>query len=142
MPLNSKSISQRLIRLKRYIAELEKLRQVPFADFQADFTRQLAAERAFQASIESCIDIASHLVSTYQLGQPQESRDVFQLLVQAGYITQDFGQAMMAMVSFRNRLVHLYWAIDLERLYEYLQTDIALLRQFHEFGYMLLQADE
>jgi uncharacterized protein YutE (UPF0331/DUF86 family) len=128
--------------LQRYIAELEKLQRVPFDDFQADFTLQLATERAFQASIESCVDIASHLISTYQLGQPQESRDVFRLLVQAGYITQDYGEAMMAMVSFRNRLVHLYWDVDLERLYTYLQTDIDLLQQFYVFGLALLQADE
>jgi uncharacterized protein YutE (UPF0331/DUF86 family) len=128
--------------LERYIAELEKQRQLPFDDFQSDFTRQLASERAFQAAIETCIDVASHLVSTYQLGQPNESRDLFRFLIQAGYFTQEYGEAMMAMVSFRNRLVHLYWAIDLERLYEYLQTDILLLQQFYEFGLALLQADE
>jgi uncharacterized protein YutE (UPF0331/DUF86 family) len=67
---------------------------------------------------------------------------VFQLLVQAGYLTQKYGQSMMAMVSIRNRLVHMYWAVDIERLYEYLQTDIALIRQFYEFGLALLQVDE
>lgn len=103
MPLNSRSISQRLRRLELYIAELERQRQTPFDVFQADFTLQLATERAFQAAIETCIDIASHLVSIYQLGQPQESRDVFLFLVQAGYLTQEYGQEMVAMVSFRNR---------------------------------------
>jgi uncharacterized protein YutE (UPF0331/DUF86 family) len=93
VPLNSKSISQRLRRLELYIAELEKQQQTPFCDFQADFTRQLATERAFQAAIETCVDIAAHLVSTYQLGQVQESRDVFPLLVQAGYLTPEYGQS-------------------------------------------------
>ena len=142
MRLNSSSISQRLRRLERYIAELEKQRQVPFDDFQADFTGQLATERAFQAAVETCVDIASHLVSVYQLGQPQESRELFQILIQEGYLSQEYGESMMAMVAFRNRLVHLYWAIDLERLYEYLQTDVVLLNQFYDFGLALLQADE
>jgi uncharacterized protein YutE (UPF0331/DUF86 family) len=128
--------------LERYIAELEKQRQTPFDEFQADFTKQLATERAFQAAIETCVDIAAHLVSTYRLGQPQESRELFKLLVQAGYLTQEYDDAMMGMVIFRNRLVHLYWDVDLERLYSYLQTDTTLLNQFYDFGLALLEADE
>jgi len=50
-----------------YIAVLRKLRN-ELDPRQADLTQQLALERAFQASIEACLDIASHVVSTYQLG--------------------------------------------------------------------------
>lgn len=83
-----------------------------------DFTRQLAVERAFQAAIESCTDITAHIVSVYQLGHPQESRDVYQFLQQAGYLEPDFAQDMMALVGFRNRLVHLYWDLDVAKLHQ------------------------
>ncbi|HEY52358.1 MAG TPA: hypothetical protein G4N94_02765 [Caldilineae bacterium] len=42
-------------------------------------------QRAFQAAIEGCTDIASHIVSVYSLGQPQAQRDLFQFLDEAGY---------------------------------------------------------
>ena len=99
-------------------------------------------ERAFQAAIESCTDIAAHIVSVYQLGHPQDSRDVYRFLVKAGYLDMSFGEAMMAMVGFGNRIVHLYWDMDVERLHQYLQDDIPLLRGFHDFTLQVLTAEE
>ena len=110
--------------------------------FKSDFTRQLAVERAFQAAIESCTDIAAHIVSVYQLGHPQENRDVYQFLIDAGYFDQTFGETMMAMVGFRNRLVHLYWDVDVEKLYQYLQEDVSLFNQFRDFTLQILTAEE
>jgi hypothetical protein len=56
-----------------------------YEKLKTDFTRQLAVERAFQAAVESCTDIAAHIVSAYQLRHPQESRDVYQFLIDANY---------------------------------------------------------
>jgi len=105
MKLNVNSIKQRLQRLEQYIAELEKQQGITPENFKSDFTRQLAVERAFQAAIESCTDVAAHIVSVYRLGQLQESRDVYRFLVEAGYLDTSFGEAMMGMVAFRNRIV-------------------------------------
>ncbi|MCQ3980117.1 MAG: hypothetical protein DPW09_42410 [Anaerolineae bacterium] len=142
MRLNENSIRQRLQRLEQYINELEKHRPVTLEMLRNEFTRQLAVEWAFQAAIESCTDIAAHLVSVYQLGHPQESRDVYQFLIDTGYLDRPFGQAMMAMVGFRNRLVHLYWDVDVEKLYQYLQEDLKLLRQFRDFTLQIITAEE
>jgi uncharacterized protein YutE (UPF0331/DUF86 family)/predicted nucleotidyltransferase len=135
-------VKQRLQKLEQYINELEKQQQITLEKFRIDFTRQLAVERAFQAAIEGCTDIAAHIVSIYQLGHPEESRDVFHFLVEAGYLDHDFGQAMMAMVGFRNRLVHLYWDVDVEKLYQYLQEDVQLLRQFRDFTLQIITAEQ
>jgi uncharacterized protein YutE (UPF0331/DUF86 family) len=142
MKLNINSMRQRLQKLEQYISELEKQQPITLKVFKSDFTRQLAVERAFQAAIESCTDIAAHITSVYQLGHPQESRDVYQFLIEAGYLDRPFGEAMMAMVGFRNRLVHLYWDVDVEKLYQYLKEDVPLLRQFRDFVLQILTAEE
>jgi uncharacterized protein YutE (UPF0331/DUF86 family) len=142
MKLNVSSIRQRLQRLEQYIAELEKQRSATLKTFRSDFTRQLAVERAFQAAVESCTDIAAHIVSVYGLGHPEESRDVYRFLTEAGYLDESFSEAMMAMVGFRNRIVHLYWDIDVDRLYQYLQQDISLLRRFRDFTLQVLAVEE
>jgi uncharacterized protein YutE (UPF0331/DUF86 family) len=142
MRLNVNSIRQRLQKLEQYIDELEKQQSITVEAFRSDFTCQLAVERAFQAAIEGCTDIAAHIVSVYQLGHPNESRDVFKFLIEAGYLEQDFGQAMMAMISLRNRLVHLYWDIDVEKLYQYLQEDVKFLHQFRDFTLQILTAEQ
>jgi uncharacterized protein YutE (UPF0331/DUF86 family) len=140
--LNVRSIRLRLRKLERYIAELEKHQSLPLQEFQADFTAQLAVERALQAAVECCIDVASHLVSVYSLGSPQQQRDLFDFLAQAGYLKPDFASAMGDMVALRNRIVHLYWDVDVERLWGYLQEDIVLFRRFRDFTEQLLAAEE
>jgi uncharacterized protein YutE (UPF0331/DUF86 family) len=131
-----------LLKLEQYIGELKKLQKLSLAEFQDNFTAQLAVERAFQAAIESCTDIASHVVSVYDLGSPQQQRDLFHFLTQAGYIEAKFASDMSDMVALRNRIVHLYWDVDVKRLYSYLQSDIVLLRQFRDFAEQLLAAEE
>ncbi len=141
MKLNVSSMRHRLQKLEQYIAELEKHQPITLEKFRLDFTRQLAVERAFQAAVESCTDIAAHIVSVYQLGHPQESRDLYQFLIDAGYLDQEFGEAMMAMIGFRNRLVHLYWDVDVEKLHQYLQEDVPILRRFRDFTLQILTAE-
>ena len=62
--------------------------------------------------------------------------------MEAGYLDTSFGEAMMGMVAFRNRIVHLYWDVDVERLYQYLQEDLPLLRKFRDFALQVLIAEE
>lgn len=95
-----------------------------------------------QAAIETCSDISSHVVSTYGLGQPQSQRDLFLLLANAGYLEPDYANIMGEMVSLRNRLVHLYWDVDVERIYAYLQTDLVFLEHFRDFSLELLAAEQ
>ncbi|MFP3870625.1 MAG: type VII toxin-antitoxin system HepT family RNase toxin [Syntrophobacteria bacterium] len=107
--------------------------------FVRDFRSQLIVERAFQAAIECCIDTASHVISVYGLERPEEQRDLFLILGRAGYFDEEYVQAMSAMVSFRNRLVHLYWDVDPGRLYQYLQEDLGLLERFRDWLLQLIE---
>jgi uncharacterized protein YutE (UPF0331/DUF86 family) len=127
--------------LEQYIVELEKQQTLTLDEFRNDFTTQLAVERALQAAIECCSDIASHLVTSYDLDQPEAQRDLFQVLARMDYLDQDYADTMSDMVSLRNRLVHLYWDVDVERLYSYLHTDVTFLVRFRDFAVQLLEAE-
>lgn len=142
MNLNASSIKRRLKRLDQYISELEKHQKLTLTQFRDDFTAQLAVERAFQAGIECCSDIASHVVSVLQLGHPSEQRELYSFLAQAGHLTEDFAASMGEMSAFRNRIVHMYMEIDLSRLYQYLQEDVALLKQFRDIADAIAGSEE
>ena len=124
MPLNVSNIKQRMARLELCVNVLKQQQQTSFATFRRDFIAQLATERAFQAAIEACIDIATHLVVAKGIRQTSGSREAFSLLAQAGYIDTSFSDSMIEMVKLRNRLVHMYLDIDVARLHSYLQTDV------------------
>jgi len=82
--------------------------------FESDFTKQdsviLNLERASQATI----DIATHIVKVKQLGLPNSSRELFELLFNAGIISEDVSKQMQGMVGFRNIAVHDYQNLNLE----------------------------
>jgi len=82
--------------------------------FETNYTKQdsviLNLERASQAAI----DIATHIVKTRNLGLPNASRELFDLLADAGIITQESCDQMKAMVGFRNIAVHDYQNLNIE----------------------------
>lgn len=84
---------------------------IPFAE---DHLRQDAIAMNLQRLCELAIDMANHLVRAKKLGLPQDSRDGFELLRQAGIIDEPMCVVMKSMVGFRNVLVHEYRKLELE----------------------------
>jgi uncharacterized protein YutE (UPF0331/DUF86 family) len=79
---------------------------------------------------EACIDAAMHIVRKRQLGLPQESRDAFRLLEEAGVLTKELSNEMQKMVGFRNVAVHDYRELSLEILRSILDSRLGDFRDF------------
>jgi uncharacterized protein YutE (UPF0331/DUF86 family) len=83
-------------------------------NFEENFTKQdsviLNLERASQATI----DIATHIVKTRNLGLPNRSRELFDLLFDADIIGSKTCKNMQGMVGFRNIAVHDYQNLNIE----------------------------
>lgn len=86
--------------------------------FAADYFKQDAIAMNLQRACELAIDIANHLIKRKKLGLPQDSRDSFALLHQAGLITNDQMNKLQAMIGFRNTLVHEYQKLNLKIMTE------------------------
>lgn len=69
----------------------------------------LNIERACQAAI----DIGMHLVRIKKLGVPKASREVFDILLAHGLITENLCHKMQGLVGFRNTAIHNYKKLDL-----------------------------
>lgn len=78
-----------------------------------DRTRQDSILLNLQRACEASIDLAMYVVRVRRLGLPQESREAFSLLEQAGLLPAELARAMRAMVGFRNIAVHSYRELDL-----------------------------
>ena len=91
---------------------------------------QAIVERRLQTAIESCLNIGNHLIARLGLRAPQDYGDVFRILREAHILPLELAQAMVDMARFRNLLVHLYWQLDYERIYDSLQDRLASLEAF------------
>lgn len=77
-------------------------------DVLDDQTVQDAVVLNLRRACETSIDLAMHLVATRRLGVPQESRNAFELLRDAGVIDSDLAERLRRMVGFRSIAVHEY----------------------------------
>lgn len=78
-----------------------------------DQRRQDSIILNLQRACEAAIDLAMHVVRVRRLGVPQETRDGFAFLRDAGILEAELADRMMAMVGFRNVAVHDYRRLDL-----------------------------
>ena len=106
--LNKVAIIERCIkRIREEYADDE-------SNLYENYTKQDSIILNIQRSCEAAIDLAMHEVRFHRLGIPQESREAFSLIHQAGLIERDLAERMMAMVGFRNIAVHDYQELNLE----------------------------
>jgi uncharacterized protein YutE (UPF0331/DUF86 family) len=70
------------------------------------------AAHTLQLAIQAALDVASHIVSSDRLGEPETNRQLFDLLARAGWLGPDLADTMRKMAGFRNVVVHGYQELD------------------------------
>jgi uncharacterized protein YutE (UPF0331/DUF86 family) len=115
-------LDQMLSSLKEYVAVLRTLSSTPRSEFLSNSDKIGNAKYHFVIAIECCIDIANHVIASESYRIPRDNADSFTVLAEVGILPEDRREAYQAMARFRNRLVHLYWNVEDEKVYEYLQT--------------------
>lgn len=129
-------IKDHLKHLNKYYLLLLESRKIPYTEFADSLVCQGSTERFLQLAIESCINIGNRLISIYQFTKavttPDTYADIFKELGRLGVVDHDFMQRLIKMARFRNRLVHLYWEIDPEFTYGFLQDNLNDFKLFQE----------
>lgn len=110
--------------LRQYTGYLRQIAKLDREEFLNDPMAIGSARYYLQVSIESCIDIANHIIATEGLRAPKDYRDTFKVLNEAEIIPDEFTRTMQAMAGLRNLLVHLYWEVDDKMVYDSLSTEL------------------
>jgi uncharacterized protein YutE (UPF0331/DUF86 family) len=123
--------------IERCVARVREEHKGDARNLTDNLTRQDSIILNLQRACEAAIDLAMHLVRERRLGIPQESRDAFDLLLQAGLIEAGLAGRLKRMVGFRNVAVHDYRKLDLQ-IVQKIVTDH--LDDFLEFTRTVLRA--
>jgi uncharacterized protein YutE (UPF0331/DUF86 family) len=110
--------------LRGYLEKLRILAAIPEEEFLQDFTKVESTKHLLQVSIECCLDIAHHTVADEGYRTPTDYYDTFVVLHEQGILPENFMPTLRKMVSFRNRVVHLYWDVDDATVYRILQENL------------------
>jgi uncharacterized protein YutE (UPF0331/DUF86 family) len=132
--MSDERITTHLQYLKKNLYALEEIQKLNKTDFINDDIKVYACERLFQKSIESCINISNRILSLEQTSKPVSAPetyvDILNKLNELNLITGQQLENFSAMFRFRNRLVHVYWEIDPQNLYDYLQSRLIDFEDF------------
>ena len=116
--------------VKRHLSRIIEKRNIDLETFKKDVDRQESILFNLQMAVQSCIDLAAHIISEEGLGVPGSTSEMFYLLEENEYLDADITEKMVKAVSFRNLVVHAYGKIELDQVFEVAQKDIQDLNEY------------
>src|SRR3990172_11576292 len=95
-------VLRKLSELETYLKQVREYSGITLQVYQADWKTQRIVERTLQMMVETCADIAGHIVSDRGMRAPTGYADTFSVLRENGIIATDLCGSMEKMAKFRN----------------------------------------
>lgn len=123
-------IRRKLAEIELLVAQVSEYREISADEYRSDWRTQRIVERTLQMAIETCLDVASHVVADRALKVPSTYAETFDVLADAGLLSPELHLSMRRMVGFRNIVVHEYTSIDAEHVVRVLRDRLDDLTEF------------
>ncbi len=107
-------ILRKISELDIYQKQIEEFASITLQDYTSDWKGQRIIERTLQMMIETCADIAHHIISDKAMRPPMSYADTFKVLRENHVIDMELFPVMDKMAKFRNIVVHRYENVDAE----------------------------
>lgn len=130
MTLDLDKVRTKLQYVRDTVRRLEDIRSRGREAFLADSIVQSAAERYLQIGIEAILDLAGHIIAREGLAVSTTYRGAMETLLREGILPASHKEIFLRMVSFRNRIVHLYDEIDPGEVFTILESHLGDFETF------------
>ena len=107
-------ILRKLSELEEYTTQIQDFRSISVNDYKRDWKSRRIIERTLQMMIETCVDIAGHIISDNKYRIPESYADAFVVLRENEIVAADICRTMEKIAKFRNVIVHHYDRVDAE----------------------------
>ena len=125
-------VLRKISELEEYQRQIREFSEITHQDYKADWKTQRIVERTLQMMIETCVDIANHIVSDRGMRSPTSYADIFKVLAENKIIEIELFAVMEKMAKFRNIIVHQYEEIDAEIVVLILQKHLGNFEKFKD----------
>ncbi len=118
--------------IEECIDELKEIIKGGKQKFLGDRHRYALAEHYFRRALEGILSAGTHIVSRY----PVKTKDYREIIITLGnlkIIPEKFAQKNKALAGYRNRLVHVYWEVSSEELFDTIAGHIHDLSKFCKY---------
>ncbi len=92
--------------------------------------------------MEGAIDICNHIAVKAGGHAPKSYADCFSILEELKLLSPGLSTKLKLMAKFRNLLVHLYWKVDNDRVYDIIKQDISTIGEYVKAVDSYIQQDK
>jgi uncharacterized protein YutE (UPF0331/DUF86 family) len=135
-------ILRKLAEVDQYLSQVKEYAGVSLEQYESSWKTQRIVERTLQMMIETCVDIAGHIISDKAFRTPTSYSDMFKVLHENSALPTDLFTKMEKMAKFRNIVVHHYDSIDGEIVVGILKRDLDDFIGFRKAVILLLEQDQ
>lgn len=122
--INKETIIKRINGIQEEIAQMKKLGDVDFSEYEKS-DRYKLAEYHLHRALEGVFNIGTHILSRIPGGKADEYKQVSQNLGKFNIVPKDFADNNLTkMAKYRNRLVHLYAQITPKETYDIIHNNL------------------
>ncbi len=130
MKVNKDKLQKILSEIFEALESLKELNALDKENFIKDKHKLASAKYNLIVAIEGIIDISNHIISKNRLRPPSDYADTFKVLYEAKIIEADYMDTLIKMVRFRNRLIHIYWEVENEEVFEIIRNRLSDIEKF------------
>ena len=105
-------VLRKMSELDRFLEQIGEYTSLDADAYRRDWKAQRIVERTLQMMIETCSDIAAHLIADRGFRTPDSYADTFRVLGEHAVLDERLASDMVLMAKFRNVVVHQYQEVD------------------------------
>ena len=117
-------ILRKLSELDEYLRQIREYERITVNRYSGDWKIQRIIERTLQMMIETCVDIAGHIISDKEYRIPKCYSDTFRVLHEEKIVNDKLFASLDKMAKLRNVVVHQYDKVDAEIVVGILKKDL------------------
>jgi len=125
-------VLRKLADLDEYGSQIREFAGITIREYKADWKTQRIIERTLQMMIETCLDIAGHIIADENFRTPESYADMFRILHEKEIIADVQLPGLEKMAKFRNVVVHQYEKIDLETVVTIVNKNLSDFQKYKD----------
>ena len=139
--MNKQDVQINFDTIDNNLVKLKTLSDLNYDEFIAEFWYSEAAVHLLQTSIEALVDISRYVIRSLGLPSADSYREVPVVLADAGYLDQTSTAIYDKMVKFRNLVVHHYYRVNPEEIYNILTENLSDLQNWRTTLLEIIETD-
>ncbi len=135
-------ILRKLSELDEYYRQVHEYKNITVDQYSGDWKIQRIIERTLQMMIETCVDIAGHIIADKGFRIPKSYADTFKVFSEEKILDSKLSAALGKMAKFRNIVVHHYDKVDAEIVVGIMKNNLTDFINYKDAIIRILEADK